>query len=83
MSVCRSCSARIRWANTTTGSTMPVDADPDPNGNVTLLVDENTRRTMAHVATGDELARARAAGEAHMSHFVTCPDAGKHRRRHG
>ena len=71
---CRSCGAPIMWAMTGRGKTMPVDAAPSDGGNVTLTLDGGTLRAV--VSAGD-------AGLAHLSHFVSCPKAEKHRRRRG
>jgi hypothetical protein len=62
---------------------MPVDAAPDPNGNIRL------RRIgdgySADVLAGGSLEGARSAGESlHLNHFVTCPHARDFRKaKHG
>ncbi len=45
---CNRCGAEIRWYRTENGKPMPVDADPNPEGNV-ILVDG-----YAHVLHKDE-----------------------------
>jgi hypothetical protein len=59
---------------------MPVNAEPSPDGNVRLV--DRKGSVLAFVLAGDELARARAAGDRlRTSHFASCPNAPQHRRR--
>lgn len=74
ISKCRSCGAPIIWAMTGRGKTMPVDARPDPKGNVAVVIDGGTIRAIVGATPG-------STGRRHLSHFVTCPDAAKHRRK--
>lgn len=76
VSACRSCGARIIWAETLTEKRMPVDAEPTPDGNVSL----EPREGFAPLATVN--APLFAAG-LRKSHFATCPNAGQHRKRPG
>jgi len=77
---CCSCHARIVWARTATGERMPVDERATGNGNVLLMVQGG--HLAAGVLTHAEAARRRAGGMAlYISHFATCPNAGRHRRR--
>jgi hypothetical protein len=62
---------------------MPVDLEPDPGGNVTLYAAPDDGRLIAEV-----MPRARVesgnlpgSGVLYTSHFATCPDADRHRRR--
>lgn len=75
-SLCSSCGARIWWAIMPKGRRMPLDppgAHPEPNLS----------------AWRDHAGILRTGGSAPIgvpvhettSHFATCPDAGKHRRR--
>lgn len=70
---CRSCGAPIRWAKTVDGNRMPVDFDPDPEGNLEL------RRSgfdlVAVVVT------PRPDAVLYRPHFATCPDADEWRNR--
>ena len=70
---CRSCGAEIFWAFTEAGKKMPIDAKPVPGG--VFFV---TRR-----ADGEYVCHAKDAPGfvRYSSHFATCPDAQKHRRR--
>lgn len=67
---CKSCKAPIRWVHTANGKRMPLNADPVPDGNITI------RDGIAH--TGQpELFDDK---ERFTSHFVTCPFAAQHRK---
>lgn len=74
--VCKTCKAPIVWAITGTGRLMPVDAEPDPNGNLLL----HTAGSI-HAIVVPPGARSNFAGELHKAHFATCPYADQHRRR--
>lgn len=78
--VCRSqrCRAKIRWAKTDSGDSIPVDYTPDPAGNLVRYMR----------APGDWRVRVVKDGEVldpsltrWTSHFTTCPEATKFRRR--
>lgn len=75
---CDSCGARIRWVHTSTGKAMPVDDLPTEDGNV-VLVKPDGGPLVARVITKGEHVDALTAR--FKSHFATCPDAAKHRRR--
>lgn len=69
MANCKSCNAVIMWVNTVaTGKPMPLDPRKVDGGNV--VIDPKTG--LAHVVEPD-------GSPAHVSHFVTCPNAEKHR----
>jgi hypothetical protein len=85
VTACRSCGAEIVWAVTTEGRRMPVDAQPVDGGNLLLTPADHRRPAGEPTATvvgkraqptlfGDD-------GPRYVSHFVTCPDAARHRRR--
>jgi hypothetical protein len=65
---CKSCGAPIIWVRTTTGASMPVDASPADNGNLKLV--PGLHGPIAHVVDRGT----------HVAHFVTCPNAKKHRK---
>ena len=71
MAACRSCQAPIFWAMTETGKSMPIDRDPNPEGN--LVLDENNIASVVAPTEGKGQTR-------YTSHFATCPDAGQHRK---
>jgi hypothetical protein len=78
---CKSCTHEIIWAETESGKRIPLDAAPASDGNLMLVVERirGERRLIAKMWTQalfDEYEPA-----AYVSHFATCPDADKHRRR--
>ena len=78
---CRGCGARIVWIQTSAGKSMPCDATPvryweepkaagkvvTPNGDVVSCVFEGDPQT--------------ATGIGYISHFSSCPNAGKFRKK--
>ena len=68
---CRSCDAPIEWAITTKGSHIPLDPEPTPAGNL-VLIDGIAR----HPTLGEDVPYLQ-----YISHFVTCPDAERFRRK--
>jgi hypothetical protein len=81
VSDCRSCGAAIRWAVTATGKRIPLDPEPVDGGNI--VIDNSGPHgpiaTVVGKATqpglfGDDSPR-------YVSHFATCPNADRHRRR--
>lgn len=75
---CGSCDAPIIWASTVKGRPMPVDAEPDPDGNI-LLHARPGRGPLAEVVPAGQ--DGLIAGEQlRLSHFATCPNADQHRR---
>ena len=68
MAACRGCGVAIRWvATAATGKLMPLNAEPDPAGNV--LLDDDGRAVV--LGKGD--AGASLFGEArYMPHHATC-----------
>jgi hypothetical protein len=77
---CRSCSRPIVWAShERTLNAMPVDVEPTGDGNLALTLTD--RGTLTCRVVKPELAYGRT--DLHKSHFASCPNAGKHRRRGG
>lgn len=78
MARCASCEAEVVWViSEATGSKMPVDAAPAPDGNLALTRKVDVGRVFARVIGKDEA----FAGQRYKSHFVTCPHAGQWRGR--
>jgi hypothetical protein len=77
---CRSCGAEIVWARTERDKRAPIDAEPNPLGDVVLIWHEGDREPLAIFGVPDE---AFEEWQRHTSHFATCPDADhwRHRRR--
>jgi len=72
------CNAPIVWARTDRGSRTPVDAQPSPAG-TTRLVDLGAPEPVAlYVRVGD---RDQFPGELHTTHWASCTDPGRFRRR--
>lgn len=79
---CRSCGAPIRWAITEKGRRMPLDPDPHPDGNVMVEHAAGADHSGVVVFAGRLLHEERDLGTPlYRSHFASCPDARKHRRR--
>lgn len=83
-STCRSCGAPVVWARTTDGKPMPLNAVPDPAGNVAAHRDP----TAVSAYGGALVARVLKAGEEPApwevrgtSHFSSCPNADEHRKK--
>lgn len=75
---CGTCHAEIIWAVTTKAKRMPVDKDIHAQGNV-LLADRGGSTPLAKVLTVAQ--QFGMQGKLRRSHFATCPDANKHRRK--
>ena len=72
LGTCRACPAKILWAKTERGNSIPLDPDPVPDGNIVV-----TDAGVAHVLRATEM----ATGPRYVSHFVTCPGRAKFRRQ--
>lgn len=66
MSTCRACPAEIRWARTTNGKAIPLDATPHPDGNVRLVGE------VAHVIGPAPTLDPDDDGTRYMPHHATC-----------
>lgn len=93
---CKSCNARILWTVTDGARVMPVDHDPAHDGNIAIwpASDEKGRKVWRSRLVGpqdpmpqeviDTRPPGRRASEPErvlrLSHFVTCPNAARHRR---
>lgn len=77
---CKSCDAPIHWVlSASTGSRMPLDAKPNPEGNIWVDHWEGGSPVVV-VASADNPPPANAV-IFYTSHFVTCRDAAEHRRK--
>jgi hypothetical protein len=86
MSVCKSCGTDIVWAVSERGRRMPVDAERRPDGNIVLSHRRVGEPPVALVQSAESIERLRQQAPAHevalfVSHFATCPNAAKHRKR--
>ena len=71
---CRSCGAPILWVRAERGKMMPLDAEPNPAGNI-ILIDG-----IAHVRESDLFAIT--TQERWMPHWSYCPQATQWRKHH-
>lgn len=73
---CRTCKAGVWWVVTYAGVRMPLDREPDPEGNIEMWrVDDVWRAEVLYqVESLFPMDRPRW-----RSHFATCPDAAAHR----
>ncbi len=84
---CRSCCAPIFWTVNANGKRNPVDVEPTIDGSLFLFVRRDVLGRdylfATHAAAASEVSeKAMARGQPrYISHFATCPDATKHRRR--
>lgn len=79
---CRSCGAKILWIRMVSGKWHPVNADPEyalelPGIGRRFFVTEDGKIIRGECCTE----HADGAVRAYTSHFATCPNADKHRRR--
>lgn len=76
---CRACDAPIIWAVTERGKAMPLDADPDPAGNV-IMTGANKVGSNGHAGPEIKVLGNTAdmfGGEPevrYMPHHATCPE---------
>lgn len=78
-STCRGCGQEILWFTTLAGKAMPVDPEPAPTGNVDLVWVGGDE--IAVVLSKEDALSAQAAGhKLYLSHFTSCPQAGRFRR---
>ncbi|MBO5841050.1 MAG: hypothetical protein J6Q86_06490 [Methanobrevibacter sp.] len=78
---CRSCGADIVWIKMASGKKMPCDA-----GMISFdIAHPGDKDAQVYVTPGGKVARGyfnpAGGGVGYISHFATCPNAGKHRRR--
>lgn len=80
---CRSCGAPIFWARTSINPPqwMPLDREPSERGNVVILEDDELGIERAKVLKKGERETYPPATLKYLSHFATCPEAEKFRRR--
>lgn len=65
LGTCRRCGALLRWVKSTNGRPMPLDREPNPDGNV--IVDGDRAVVLRK---GEEPPET---GFRYMPHFATCP----------
>lgn len=80
LSTCDSCGARILWGVTERGKRIPLDYEPNNDGNVSVLefCADGTPRVRVH---GKASLLEPDVVASYMVHFATCPNSKHHRRR--
>lgn len=76
---CSSCGAAILWTTTLDGRRMPVDLRPSSQGTVAIEQEEANDGPFWEsqvIRAGEREGRV-----LRTSHFATCPDAARHRRK--
>jgi hypothetical protein len=79
---CGSCGARIIFCINESGITVPIDAEPSPRGTYRLVDQYDGAGRLIqprNVLVKIELRFGRT--NLHTSHFQTCPNRARHRRR--
>lgn len=71
---CSSCGAEIIWIKTPKGKSMPLDATPDPKGNVVI------KDGLAVVLRLEQLGDPSLGKRRFMPHWATCEHAAQHRK---
>jgi hypothetical protein len=87
-STCVACDQPMRWAITDNDKFIPLDLDPSENGNIELtdeilVTDKGAlHRARVHGESAQlKFAVEVAHGDRYLSHFVTCTDPERFRRR--
>lgn len=76
---CKSCLARILWAQSESGKAIPLDPEPTANGNLVLLDPLDPREP----PIASRVDRRPPGVPLYVAHFVTCPQAAQHRKSRG
>jgi len=79
VSACKSCGASIYWAKSSTGKSIPIDAEPVEGGNVWLSISTRTGELRAKIVS--KSTSLESDRNAYVSHFVTCPQSKDWRKR--
>lgn len=77
MATCTSCHASIVWAITDRSKRMPLDATPNPEGNMAVMRDETDTLVCRAITAERPL---RPGERAYQPHFASCPNAERHRK---
>jgi hypothetical protein len=81
MSACRSCGAPLLWGLTLKFKSIPLNAQPDINGNVVMLGEPGERNPIVSVfRSADQARRAHPDRDRYMPHHATCPQGKEWRR---
>lgn len=89
---CGSCGAAILWGGTKNGKPQPLNAEPDPAGNIRFLEPTVFRATprgalkaVEVITKAERESLFPPTGDRYMPHHATCPFAAQHRptKAHG
>jgi hypothetical protein len=72
---CRSCGARVIWAETPSGKAQPIDAEPNARGSVFLRPQDDPRQPPVVQPLSKLAGIERRMAIAFMPHHATCPQA--------
>lgn len=79
---CRSCGAAIRWAvSANTGGRIPLDPQPVEGGNLGVVEWAEHPRPQRDTPVVAVDPVAALTGYRYVTHFATCPNADRHRRK--
>jgi hypothetical protein len=79
---CRSCQALIVWAKSANGKSMPMDVEPDAEGQFFLFRKEDCIDAVHQTERSTRAEGARQRGDKkYTCHFATCPNAAEHRSK--
>lgn len=78
ITTCRSCHRPVRWVFTTKGRRMPLEVEPDPDGNIVEVVNLNGAATTVRVLRVGEDASDQVR---YASHWQHCPQADQWRTK--
>lgn len=83
MANCKSCNARIIWAeNINTKANIPLDADPYAQGKTRYrIVRQNEHGTQIEKVAKIDYETIDPEESTYVSHFETCPNAEQHSRK--
>jgi hypothetical protein len=68
--ICRHCRRRVIWAVTERTRPIPLDPNPNPDGNVALSEPSPGRRLARVLTSGEQPTSVECR---YMPHFATCP----------
>lgn len=78
---CRSCRAHIIWGvDAVSRKPMPIDAEPSPNGNISMYVSHGGDVRLMVLAKSKASAMRAAGQPLYLSHFGSCPHAADWRK---
>jgi hypothetical protein len=69
---CGRCRGQVIWATTSSGASIPIDADPDPAGNVVLAKNPGGDRPLAIFLHSEEQRAHLPAGSVFTRHAQSC-----------